>query len=418
MIAVIVRAERALVDTQERTDFCFAIQDERIAAIAPFEELRERFLDASVRDYGEGVALVPGFINGHSHAYQILLRGIGDDLPFARWRDEALYTIIPGLSPEDVHRTFAAAFREMLAGGVTTVAEFFYLNGNGNAHAEAVIEAARETGIRLVLARCWMDAPAAPEAFRESIDTAAKRTRELMANFPDANVCVAPHSVHAASFDMIRAAGEFAREADCRLHIHLAEAAYEGEQTAKQSGMTPLRLLESLGVVDERLVAVHAIYLDADEKKALADARASVIHNPVTNQYLGDGICDVTGLLDLGVPVGLGTDANVNASILDEMRAAALLQKLARRDAGAFDAVRAFRLATSLGAKALGVDAGDFRVGAYADYAVVDLNRLCAPTSPLVNALVYRAQAGVVRETYVNGARAFKAGEQGAAGAR
>ena len=403
MSVTIVRAALALVNAEERSDFCFAIQDERIAAIAPFEELRKRFPEAAAREYGAGVALVPGFINGHSHAYQILLRGIGDDLPFARWRDEALYKIVPGLSPEDVHRTFATAFREMLAGGVTTVAEFFYLNGNGNAHAEAVVQAARETGIRLLLARCWMDAPAAPAAFRESIDTAAARTRELMTSFPDANVCVAPHSVHAASPELIRAAGEFAREMNCRLHIHVAEAAYEGKQTAKQSGMTPLRLLQSLGVVDERLVAVHAIYLDADEKKMLANARASVIHNPVTNQYLGDGICDVAGLLDLGVPVGLGTDANVNASIMDEICATALLQKLARRDAGAFDAVRAFRLGTSLGAQALGVDAGDFRPGAYADYAVVDLNRLTPPASPLVNALVYRAQAGAVRETFVGG---------------
>jgi len=135
----------------------------------------------------------------------------------------------------------------------------------------------------------------------------------------------------------------------------------------------------------------------------LANAQASVIHNPVTNQYLGDGICDVAGLLALGVPVGLGTDANVNASIMDEMRAAALLQKLSRRNAGSFDAARAFRLATSVGAQALGVEAGDFRAGAYADYTVVDLDRLTAPASPLVNAVVYRAQSASIRETFIGG---------------
>jgi 5-methylthioadenosine/S-adenosylhomocysteine deaminase len=404
--AVIVRAALALVNAEAREDFCFAIEGERITAIAHLEKLRERFPDAAVRTYGAGLALVPGFINGHSHAYQVLLRGIGDDLPFARWRDEALYKVVPGLSPEDVRRTFAAAFREMLSGGVTTVAEFFYLNGGGNAHAEAVIQAAQETGIRLVLARCWMDAPSAPSAFRESTETAAERTRELMTRFPDANVCVAPHSVHGASPEMIRAAGNFAREAGCRLHVHVAEASYEVEQTVAQFGLTPLRLLESLDVVNERLVAIHAIYLDSAEKTMLADARASVIHNPVTNQYLGDGICDVAGLLKLGVPVGLGTDANVNASILDEMRAAAFLQKVARKDAGAFDAMRAFRLGTSLGAQGLGVDAGDFREGAFADYAVIELDRLIAPAMPLVNALVYRAQTGAVRETYVGGAKA------------
>jgi 5-methylthioadenosine/S-adenosylhomocysteine deaminase len=401
--AVIVRAARALAAGKEREDFCFAIEGERIAAIAPFDEMRKRFPDAALRTHGAGVALVPGFVNGHSHAYQILLRGIGDDLPFARWRDEALYKVVPGLSPDDVRRTFATAFLEMLAAGVTTVAEFFYLNGSGNAHAEAAIEAARETGIRLVLARCWMDAPHAPPAFRETIEAASQRTRELVTRFPEANVAVAPHSVHGASPEMIRAAGKFAREANCRLHVHVAEASYEVEQTVAQHGMSPLRLLENLGVLDERLVAIHAIHIDEAEKKMLANARASVIHNPVTNQYLGDGICDVAGLLELGVPVGLGTDANVNACILDEMRSAAYLQKVARKDAGAFDAAAAFRLGTSLGAAALGIDAGDFREGALADYAVIDLKRLTPPAAPLANALVYRAQTNAVRETYVGG---------------
>jgi 5-methylthioadenosine/S-adenosylhomocysteine deaminase len=403
--AVVVRAARAIAGGKEREDFCFAVEGERISEIAPFAELRKRFPDAAVREHGPGAAIVPGLINGHSHAYQILLRGIGDDLPFARWRDETLYTIVPRLSPDDVRRTFTTAFREMLSAGITTVAEFFYLNGSGNAHAEAVIESARETGIRLVLARCWMDGAHAPSAFRESIETASQRTRELMTRFPDANVCVAPHSVHGASAAMIRAAGEFAREANCKLHIHVAEALYEVEQAAAQYGMSPLRLLESLDTVNERLVAIHAIHIDEAEKHMLANAGASVIHNPVTNQYLGDGICDVAGLLELGVPVGLGTDANVNASILDEMRAAAFLQKLARKNAGAFEAGAAFRLGTSLGAEALGIDAGDFRAGAYADYAVIDRDRLTAPASPLANALVYRAQTGAVCETYVGGAR-------------
>ena len=102
--------------------------------------------------------VVPGFINGHSHAYQILLRGWADDWPFAKWRSDALYRVVPQLTPDDVYWTFVAAFSEMLAAGITTVAEFFYLNGAGNAHAEAAIRAARDTGIRLVLARTWMDA--------------------------------------------------------------------------------------------------------------------------------------------------------------------------------------------------------------------------------------------------------------------
>src|SRR5207248_11280102 len=142
------------------------------------------------------------FVNGHSHAYQILLRGWADDLPFSRWRSDALYRVVPQLAPQQIYDTFVVAFDEMLGGGITTVAEFFYLNGAGNAHAEAAIRAARDTGIRLVFARTWMDASYAPQEFRETIDTAAERTAALMSQFPDANVCVAPHSLHAASHDM------------------------------------------------------------------------------------------------------------------------------------------------------------------------------------------------------------------------
>lgn len=400
----IVRAARALVGGEERKEFAFAIEGDRIAAVAPAARLTERYPGAEVRAHGDDVAVIPGLINGHSHAYQILMRGRADDLPFSRWRSDFLYELIPPLTPEQVGTVFRQAFREMLAGGVTTVAEFFYLNGAGNERAEAAIEAARETGIRLIFARCWMDALHAPPEFRETIETAAARTRELARRYPDANVCVAPHSVHGASPEMIRLAAEFARAEGCRLHVHLAETVREKEQTVATHGKTPLRLLESLGALNEKTVAIHAIHLDDEEKTALVRSGASVIHNPVTNQYLGDGICDVTGLRKLGVKIGLGTDANVTASVFAEMRSASLLQKLARHDGGAFDAGAAWQLGTSEGAAALGINAGDFREGAYADYAVVDLSGI-DPWSPLVNALVYRAQPAWIRETYVGGRR-------------
>ena len=205
---------------------------------------------------------------------------------------------------------------------------------------------------------------------------------------------------------MIRAAAEFAREEGCRLHVHLAETTHEVEQAVAMHGKTPLRLLENLGALGKNTVAIHAIHLDDDEKKALARSGASVIHNPVTNQYLGDGICGVSRLRELGVKIGLGTDANVDASIFDEMRSASLLQKLSHRDASAFNAGTAFKLGTSEGAASLGIDAGDLREGALADYAVVAVDRV-DPWSPLLNALVYRAQPLWIRETYVGGRRVY-----------
>lgn len=402
----LVRCARALVTGELRENYAFVVRDGRISAAGDYRDVRGQGGDLHERSFPADRLVVPGFVNGHSHAYQILLRGWADDLPFAKWRDDALYRVIPRLTPDDVYFTFVLAFSEMLAAGITTVAEFFYLNGEGNEHAEAAIRAARDTGIRLVLARTWMDAQYAPSQFRETIATAAERTRALMTRYPEANVCVAPHSLHAATPEMIRSAAEFAHEFDCMLHIHVAEAPYEGEATLARFGQTPIDLLASLGALGERTVAIHAIYLSEEEKNRLAEAGARVIHNPTTNQYLGDGICDVTGLQSRGVTMGLGTDADVKPSLIDEMRAATLLQKILLHDGSALGAGAAYALGTAQGARALRVEAGDLVAGCAGDFVILDGSEIDAWSPPL-NGLVYRGEDSWVQATFVGGRRVF-----------
>jgi 5-methylthioadenosine/S-adenosylhomocysteine deaminase len=406
MTSELVRCARALVSGEPRRDYAFVVRDGLIVASGDFHQVRDLARDLHARSFPADRLVVPGFINGHSHAYQILLRGWADDWPFPKWRSEALYRVVPRLTPDDVYWTFVHAFSEMLSGGITTVAEFFYLNGLGNQPAEAAIRAARETGIRLILARTWMDAPYAPREFCETVETAAERTRDLMQRYPEANVCVAPHSLHAASPEMIRHAAEFARTFDCMLHIHVAEAAYEGEETLARFGATPIALLDELGALNDRTVAIHAIYLSAGEKEMLARAGARVVHNPMTNQYLGDGICDVVGLRSRGVPIALGTDADVRPSLMDEMRSAALLQKLRNLDGAALTAREALAMGTAEGARALALRAGDLVEGFPADYVVLDASQI-DPWSPDANALVYRGQDSWVQATFVNGGRVF-----------
>ncbi|MBV9402968.1 MAG: amidohydrolase family protein [Candidatus Eremiobacteraeota bacterium] len=393
----IVKCARALVEGVERRDFSFSIEDGKIV-----DDAATQSGSVASRQFGPEVIVAPGFINGHSHAYQILLRGWADDLPFERWRTDALYKVVPRLSPDDVYWTFVYAFDEMLRAGITTVAEFFYLNGGGNEHAEAAIRAARDTGIRLILARTWMDAQTAPAEFRESIDQAAARTKALIDAHPDVDVCVAPHSLHAASHEMIVAAAEFAREHDVMLHVHVAEAPYEGEQTRALHGASPIALLEKWGALNERLVAIHAIYATTEEKELLAERGARVVHNPTTNQYLGDGVCDVPSLQTLGVPIALGTDADVKPSLIDEMRAAALMQKVARLDGAALDAWAVFDFATAQGARALRSNAGRLSGGNDADYVVIDASHV-DPWSPAVNAIVYRGEDNWIVQTFVGG---------------
>ena len=399
-------AARAIVGGEERCEIGFLVENGRFAKVGDAKTLA---LEAAhhgtpTRRFPEDRVLIPGFINGHSHAYQVLLRGWADDWGFDRWRSDALYRVVPQLTPDDIYWVFLFAFSEMLAAGITTVAEFFYLNGEGNARAEAAIRAARETGIRLVFARTWMDAAYAPDAYRETIADARSRSEALLSRHSDIHFCVAPHSLHAASPAMIEAAAAFAAEFDCMLHVHVAEAAYEGEATLREHGVTPIRFLDRLGALNERCVAVHAIYIDDEEKRLIAARGARVIHNPMTNQYLGDGICDISSLHALGVPLGLGTDADVKPSAIDEMRAASLLQKIARTDGAAFGARAAFDLATASGARALRVDAGRLEEGAFADFVVLDARGI-DPWAPAVNALVYRGEDAWVQGTFVSGRR-------------
>ncbi len=395
----LIRCARAIASGEERNDYAFVVRDGTIADAGDFKTIHERNREVPARAFPADRLVIPGLINGHSHAYQILLRGWADDMPFEQWRDEALYRIVPKLAPEDVYWVFVAAFSEMLAAGITTVVEFFYLNGGGNAHAEAVINAAEATGMRLVLARAWMDNPKAPAEFRESVDQARTRTLELRAKYPPSTICVAPHSLHGASEEMLRAAARFAREEACDLHIHVAERPDPAGQ---------ISALDRLGVLSERTVAVHAIHVTEEEKDVLASRGARVVYNPTTNLYLGDGIADVSGFRRRGIPIGLGTDANVKPSILGEMRAASYLQKIRCRNGQALGAVAAYRMGTLDGARAVGVLAGDLTAGAAsaADFIVLDASGV-DPWSPARNAVVYRAEAHWVRATFVNGRRVY-----------
>src|SRR5213083_3197141 len=160
-----------------------------------------------------GRALLPGTVNAHCHTFQSLLRGLGDDLDFAGWRDRVLYPFSERLDRRGIALGASFAFAEMLRHGATTCVDFFYLQDEGNENAEAVIEAARAVGIRLVLARTMYDWTGAPKRYRESPADAARRTRELIAAHRRDETTVvqpAPHSPHGASAAMIRAGLEVA----------------------------------------------------------------------------------------------------------------------------------------------------------------------------------------------------------------
>lgn len=363
-----------------------------------------------------GKLLLPGTVNIHCHTFQSLLRGLGDDLDFMAWRNRVLYPFSTRLDREGIYLGAAFAFAEMLLHGATTCVDFFYLQDEGNDNAEAVIRAARDVGIRLVLARTMYDWEGAPARYREKPDEAARRTADLIARYAkDAVISVqpAPHSPHGASPAMIRAGFEVAQSMGTPFHIHVAEGQYEGERTLAEHGATPIRYLDKLGVLGQRMIGVHCVWLDDDEVRLMGERGAGLAYCPSSNMILGDGITRITELRAAGVHIGLGTDGgctNNRLSVFEEMRMAALLQKVRHLDGTRLPAEEAFAMGTRGGAALLGIDAGDIAPGRAADLVAVDLAHpsLHPPTNLMKN-VVYAMSPQAVTDVWVHGSPVVRA---------
>jgi 5-methylthioadenosine/S-adenosylhomocysteine deaminase len=411
MPAVRLLPELVLTPDGWRRDVAVAVTDGRIAGLGA----------AAAPEPGDvalpGRALLPGTVNTHCHAFQSLLRGLGDDLDFMGWRDRVLYPFSARLDRTALRIGAEFAFAEMLLHGVTTCVDFFYIHDAGNENAEAVIEAARAVGIRLVLARGMYDWEGAPVRYRETPADAARRTRELIARHRhDATVTVqpAPHSLHGASPAMVRAGFEVAQAEDTVFHIHVAEGRYEGERTLREHGATPVRYLDRLGVLGPRTVAVHCVWLDDEEVGLMGARRAAVAYCPSSNMFLGDGITRLPELLRAGVRVGLGTDGgctNNRLSVFEEMRMASLLARVRLLDGAALDAATAFSLGTASAASILGLEAGRVAPGALADLVAVDLaHPSLHPPTDLLKSVVYALSPQAVSDVWVHGERVVERG--------
>ena len=413
MSATVVVADRAIVGGIARDATAVLAIEGVIAAVGdPATILADpRAAGATKLDWARR-AMVPGTINTHNHSFQSLLRGIGDDLPFLAWREQALYRYSPRLGPEDMATAALFAFGEMLLHGVTTVCDFYYLNAQGNANASATIEAARRLGMRIVLARCFYDWDGAPAAYRETIPEAVRNFEELAGRYQDRErfltaVQPAPHSQHGATPAMIEAGAGCARDAGVPWHIHLAEEQYQVEQSLERFGARPLHAVAALPVDLSQMIAVHGCWFDAGERALLADRGGSLAYCPGSNMFLGDGVTDLVDLVARGVRVGLGTDggcSNNRVSVFDEMRTAALLQKVHRTDGQAIDAETCFALGTARAGEVLRLPVGQIAPGFRCDLVALDLDDPSLwPAQALEKNVVYALSPRAVTDVVVDG---------------
>jgi 5-methylthioadenosine/S-adenosylhomocysteine deaminase len=359
--------------------------------------------------------MVPGTVNAHNHSFQSLLRGVGDDLTFLQWRDRALYKYSPRLTVDDIATGALLAFGEMLLHGVTTVCDFFYINHACNDSAAAVIAVAQRLGIRVVMARCFYDWDGAPTAYRETVAQAVRNFEELSTHHRQApaeqrhmvTIQPAPHSQHGATPAMIEAGAGCARDAGVPWHIHLAEEQYQVQQSIDRFGQRPMHAVASLDVDVSNMIAVHTCWFEQAERALLAERGGSLAYCPGSNMFLGDGVTDIVDLLQRSVKIALGTDggcSNNRVSVFDEMRSAALLQKVHRIDGQAITAEACFEMGTGGGGDVLRLPVGRIAPGYRCDLVAVDLGDPSLwPLQYLEKNLVYALSSRAVTDVVVDG---------------
>lgn len=382
----------------------------------PIDALRQKHPEVALEEWPQRL-LVAGGVDGHNHGFQVLMRGMGEDDTFMDWRSQVLYPVSDSLSRDEIYQSALLAYWDMLRHGITTVADFFYLNDQGVENAMAIAEAAREVGIRLNLARTFYDWDGAPARYRETPEEAKANTLALAGLLRDnrlVSVDVAPHSPHGASTAMIQSAIETARELDTRLHIHVAEGEYERIAVLHETGKTPIAYLDELGALTPKTLAIHAVWVDDEDLDRLAGSGATVVHNPTSNMILGDGIAPVVAMLEHRIPVALGTDGgctNDRHSIFDDMRQAALLQKVSHRNGHIINAATVFDMGPRVGGEALGVQAGSLAVGEWFDAVTLDLDDpSLLPGPPNIAQVVYALSPTAIDSVFVAGKRVIEHG--------
>jgi 5-methylthioadenosine/S-adenosylhomocysteine deaminase len=351
-------------------DHSVVVNAGRIVAVQPSREA-EAFR-AARRISLPRHALIPGLVNVHTHAAMTLMRGLADDRPLMVWLKDHIWPVeLEHVSPEFVYDGTLLACVEMLRSGVTCANDMYFFPENA---AQAFIDAGMRASIGLIA----VEFPSAYASDADDYLAKGLALRDRIGNRDRLSFCMAPHAPYTVGDRTLQRIATLAEELDLPVHIHLHETADEIKASVEAHGVRPIERLDGLGLVSERLIAVHAVHLTPTEIALLARRGCSVAHCPSSNLKLASGFAPVAALLADGVNVGLGTDGAASNNRLDlfqEMRTAALLAKAVSGNAEAMPAQAALHSATLGGARALGLDTliGSIVPGKAADLCAVSL---------------------------------------------
>jgi len=382
-------------------DGAVAVRGDRIAAVGPRMEVARCCQARQTLAYPQDIIL-PGLINAHTHAAMTCFRGLADDLPLETWLNDHIFPAERLICRDLVYWGTRLAIAEMILSGTTTFCDMYLF-------ADAVAQAAREIGMRAVVGEVLYDFPSTN--YGEPAN-GLKFTETLLRTWQDdplIQVAVQPHAVYTCSPDLLQRCGDLAQRYEARLIIHLAETQKEVADCQKRYGATPVGHLYNLGLLTDRLLADHGVVLSPADQELLAAQGVGVVHCPESNMKLASGVAPVVALLQLGVPVALGTDgcaSNNNLDMLQEMDTAAKLHKVFHLDPTVLPATSVLALATRHGAQVLNLQdrLGSLEPGKQADIVVINGDQ--PHLLPLYNPysqLVYAAGGGDVRTVLIAG---------------
>ncbi len=359
---------------------------------------------------GEGKIVFPGLINTHTHAAMVYFRGLADDLPLREWLEGYIWPAEERwLNHEFISDAVELACLEMLRGGITTYNDMYFFEDTG-------AETAKSMGMRAVLGAGVLDFPSVGGV---SLEDYLMKAERFIKNWYDDELiapAIAPHAQYTCGPEAYKRAKKMAEKYDVPLHTHVAETEWEVNEIRKRYGKSPVEHLQSMGVLDEGVLAAHCVWLSDSEIDMLARSGAGVSHCIESNLKLASGISPVVKMLKEGIRVSFGTDgaaSNNDLDILSEMSTAAKLHKVVSGDSTALKARQVVEMATRSGAGVLGLGEkiGTLAKGKRADVVVADIAKPhLIPLYEVYSHMVYSMKASDVEHVMVNGALLIKDG--------
>lgn len=361
---------------------------------------------------GAGRILMPGLINGHTHAAMSLLRGIADDLPLQEWLERYIFPAEVQFVDETFVRVGTElACYEMIRGGTTTFVDMYYFP---DAVAETVVQCGmRAIVVPSVIDQVAPDAGSGEQSLQQAIDFAIRWQGRNSRVVPS----IGGHAIYTLAPATLAKIRDAAAELEVPVGIHLEESQFEMAFSDQQYGMTPVAFLEDMDFFKNKVIGAHVVYPSVADQKILAQRRVGAIHNPTSNMKISSGISPVTLMLEAGVPMGLGTDGAASNNDLDmweEIRLASFLQKIHTMNPQSLPAYTVLDMATRSGAEAIGLGGvtGALRPGLRADFIRLSIDELTAqPLYDPVSHLAYVADEHDVTDVVIDGRMVMRDGE-------